>query len=70
MIKIGQKVMFDALKDVKIFSFKGRRRTDVGTVVEVHKDHRWFSVEYFIDDKPIRTSFKFDQIGRDVFKIN
>ena len=69
MIKIGQKVKFNTIKDPKLFGFRTRCRFDTGKVVYINKPHRWFCVEYFVNDHPVRICFKFDQIGTDVKKI-
>ena len=65
MIQVGQKVKFDPFQHIGGYGasdLRGKRVT--GTVVEVHEKHGWFSVEY---GKPAaRTSFVFDDIGKDV----
>ena len=69
MIKVGDKVKFDHLKDVKIRGIVFVPATVKGTVVDIHKDHHWFSVEYKIGEceTPMRTSFHFADIGEKVF---
>ena len=37
-----------------------------GTVVYVHEEHQWFTVEYNIDGAKIWESFKFSDIGKRV----
>jgi hypothetical protein len=37
-----------------------------GTVVHVHEEHQWFTVEYNIDGVKIWESFKFSDIGKRV----
>ena len=65
MITVGQKVKFDPFQHVGGYGTSDLLGTKVtGTVVEVHEDHRWFSVEY--GDPKQRTSFLFDDIGKDV----
>ena len=63
MIEVGQKVRFDPFLAITGFASednKGRKVT--GTVVFVHEQNKWFSVEY---GKPkMRTSFKFCDIGK------
>lgn len=62
MLKVGDKVKFDHLKDIKIHGLACGRCFVTGTVVEIHKEHRWFSVEYKIGDSTQRTSFSFSDI--------
>ena len=63
MIQVGQKVRFDPFEEVKGFGIEENRGKPVtGTVVFVHAPHRWFSVEY--GNPKMRTSFRFDEIGK------
>lgn len=62
MIRIGQKVKFDALHCVKQ-SIEKTIAPTVGTVVFINARHNWFSVQYGENQ---RTSFKFSEIGQNV----
>lgn len=64
MIKVGQKVRYDPLADIKGFALSDFRTESTGTVVYINEKHRWFSVVN--DESRLRTSFHFCQIGRDV----
>lgn len=66
MIEIGQKVRFDFFDQVNFGGYTEVDTERVGTVTEIHEEHRWFSVEY---DGPRRISFKFDDIGKSVFIV-
>ena len=67
MIKIGTKVTFDPLEGIKFYGSMERGvEKVVGTVVSVNEDHQWFSVEYTQNEKTLRTSFKFADIGKNV----
>lgn len=64
MIRVGQKVRFDPLKDVTGYGAESVRNHFVtGYVVMVNESHRWFSVEYGNNQ---RMSFKFYDIGKKV----
>ena len=63
MIQVGQKVRFDALYGVKQSIEKVSAPT-VGTVAYVNEPHKWFSVQYGENQ---RTSFKFFEIGQNVY---
>ena len=68
MIKVGDKVRFNCLKDV-VFPGMGLGEEYVdGKVVEVYPEHSWFSVEYILgkDKKRMRASFHFVDIGKKV----
>ena len=68
MITVGEKVQFDPFEVIKGFdigTIKGK--TVTGTVVMVNYANKWFSVEYECGGEKQRTSFKFCQIGKDVF---
>jgi hypothetical protein len=69
MIKVGDKVEFDHLKDIKIRGLASGKHIVTGTVIEVYPEHQWFAVEYFLgeDNTRLRTSFKFVDIGVSVF---
>lgn len=62
MIKIGDKVRFNG--------FEGNQDYLIGKVVEIHKKHHWFAVEYCLgeDNTKLRTSFHFADIDVNVFK--
>jgi hypothetical protein len=62
MIEVGQKVIFDPFEFISGYGIADLRGQQIkGTVVEVHEDHHWFSVEY--GDPVQRTSFNFADIG-------
>lgn len=61
MIEVGQKVKFDPFWDISAYGITEISRKVIGTVVEVHEDHKWFSVEY--NEPKLRTSFNFADIG-------
>lgn len=67
-IKVGDKVEFDHLKDIKISGLAQGKHIVTGKVIEIYPEHRWFAVEYFIgkDKTRMRTSFKFADIGEKV----
>jgi hypothetical protein len=69
MIKIGDKVTFDCLADIKIRGSGIGKEYVTGTVVYIHPKHNWFSVVYRSgeNDTPLRTSFHFCDIGQNVF---
>lgn len=68
MIKVGDKVKFDHLKDIRISGLAYGKSMVKGVVIEVHEDHRWFGVRYSLgDDASLRTSFNFADIGVNVF---
>ena len=67
MIIIGDTVKFDPFEDITGFGSSDNRGNSVtGTVVFVHYENKWFSVEYSCGGEKQRTSFKFSQIGKDV----
>jgi hypothetical protein len=69
MVKIGQKVKFDPYKGIHVAGAFPVHATLTGTVIEIFKDHGWFSVEYEDPEgKKRRTSFKFQDVG-DTVKI-
>lgn len=59
-LHIGSKVRFDPLKERAARDSKDMAVIVTGTVVMIHKPHRWFSVEY---GSGLRTSFHFSDIG-------
>lgn len=66
MVVIDDKVQFDPFKEITGFASEyNRGKLVTGTVVMVNYEHKWFSVEYGCPT--MRTSFKFSQIGKDVF---
>lgn len=68
MIKIGDKVKFDHLNGICIRGLPYGAYVVKGTVIEIHEDHKWFAVEYFLDGNvKMRTSFNFADIGVTVF---
>lgn len=68
MVKIGDKVRFDHLKDIKIRGMASGQEFVTGKVIEVYPDKRWFAVEYSLknDDTRLRTSFHFADIDVNV----
>jgi hypothetical protein len=67
MVVVGDKVRFDPFYEITGFgSSDNRGKVVKGTVVFVHYEHKWFSVEYDCDGVKQRTSFKFSQLGEDV----
>lgn len=70
MIKIGDKVTFDCLKNINIRGMACGEEWVVGKVIEIHKKHHWFAVEYCLgeDNTKLRTSFHFADIDVNVFK--
>ena len=68
MITIDEKVQFDPFKECTGFASEDNRgKLVTGTVVFVNYEHQWFSVEYECGGVKQWTSFKFCQIGKDVF---
>ena len=68
MIKIGDKVKFDHLKDIKISGLAYGAQQVEGEVIEIHEDHNWFAVKYqLVEGVTLRTSFHFADIGVNVF---
>lgn len=68
MVVIDDNVMFDPFKEITGFASEDNRgRMVIGTVVLVNYEKGWFSVDYKIMGKLLRTSFKFSQLGKDVF---
>ena len=66
-VTIGAKVRFDPFAWVTGYGVDELRHDVTGTVVEIHKAHKWFSVEY--GDPKQRISFKFCDIGERVMVI-
>ena len=66
-VTIGQKVKFDPFDTVFGFGIDELRGDVIGTVVEINRDHKWFSVEYGHPKQ--RTSFKFCEIGKSVMLV-
>lgn len=66
-VTIGQKVRFDPFEPVIGFGIDECRGEVIGTVVEIHKGHKWFGVEY--GEPKQRTAFKFDDIGKSVILV-
>lgn len=66
-VEIGDKVRFNPFRGIHISGFCSDKNTVVtGTVIEIHNEHRWFAVEYMLDDVKQRTSFNFSDIGVNV----
>ena len=66
-VTVGQKVRFDPFETSIGFGIDDLRCEVEGTVVEIHPEHKWFSVVY--GDPKQRTSFKFWEIGERVSVI-
>lgn len=67
MIRVGQRVRFDAFREITGFaSADCRGKILDGKVAMVNRPHSWFSVEYDCQGVKMRDSFKFSQIGKDV----
>lgn len=66
-VSIGQKVRFDPFETSVGFGIEDCRGEVEGTVVEIYKDHKWFSVEY--GEPKLRTSFNFSDIGKTVMLV-
>lgn len=66
-VSIGQTVRFDPFETGFGFGIDDCRGEVEGTVVEVYKDHKWFSVEY--GNPKQRTSFSFADIGKSVMIV-
>lgn len=67
LVTIGQKVRFDPFETGFGFGIDDCRGEVEGTVVEIHKAHKWFGVEY--GNPKQRTSFKFCEVGKSVILI-
>ena len=63
-VTIGSKVRFDPFEMVYGYGVDELRHDVTGTVVEINKGHKWFSVEY--GEPKQRISFKFCDIGERV----
>ena len=63
-IEVGQKVRFDPFECAFGYGIEACRGMVTGTIVEVYKDHKWFSVVY--GEPKQRISFKFCDIGERV----
>lgn len=64
MIEVGQKVTCKPYLGLKAFEASAQDEEHEGVVTYVNKMNRWFQVEYH--KTRLRTSFKFDEIGRTV----
>lgn len=68
MVEVGQKVRFDPFGEITGFGSNDNRGNYVtGTVVMVNEPHKWILVEYYCGGVKQRVSFKFSQIGKDVW---
>lgn len=66
-VNVGDKVRFNPFKGIHVSGFAASKDTIVtGTVIEVHEEHRWFAVEYMLEDVKQRTSFNFSDVGVNV----
>lgn len=66
MIKVGDKVKFDAFESIRGDIVRIRLVT-VGTVVYINEKHGWFSVAY--GNPEARTSYKMCDIGKAVMIV-
>jgi hypothetical protein len=66
-VEVGQKVRFDPFETAYGFGVDAIRGEVTGTVAEVYKDHKWFSVVF--GDPQQRMSFKFCDIGERVMIV-
>lgn len=64
MIKVGQRVEFDAFGCMSNSGITREHLYTKGTVVYVNEEHKWFSVLY--GNPAARDSFKFCDIGKEV----
>lgn len=62
MIRLGQRVRFDALEACKSHADTIMPNA-VGVIAYINERHKWFSVRYGNNQ---RTSFNFSDIGRNV----
>lgn len=67
MIKIGQKVKFKPLQDIKCMGVNCEDSIAEGTVISVNWVHHYFRVRY--GKYNLTISFKFDDIGEKVFVV-
>lgn len=63
----GRKVRFDPFETAFGYGVEACRGLVTGTIVEVYKDHKWFSVVY--GEPKQRISFKFCDIGERVMFV-
>ena len=66
-LKIGQKVRFIPLKDVRVFGFEDDKSEKTGVITYINVPHRWFLVEYDGLGCKLRSGYKFSDIGLTVF---
>ena len=66
-LKIGQKVRFSPLKDVRVFGFEDDKSEKTGVITYINVPHRWFLVEYDGLGCKLRSGYKFSDIGLTVF---
>lgn len=66
MIKLGQEVEFDPFAGIRLCGLSDTRTIVTGKVIYINAPHRWFEVEYPTADGKVKTSFKFDEIGKAV----
>lgn len=63
-VKLGTKVRFNPFEGVCITGLTPEKVEYVtGTVIELHRDRKWFAVEYELNGVRQRTSFHFADIG-------
>lgn len=68
-IKVGQKVKFDPFRGIHTYGYIRSSKDVEGTVVEIFRDHRWFSVQYGEPPNTFKTSFKFDELNNTVYFV-
>ena len=66
-LKVGQKVRFIPLKDVRVFGFEDDKSEKTGVITYINVPHRWFLVEYDGVGCKLRSGYKFSDIGLTVF---
>lgn len=66
-LKVGQKVRFIPLKDVRVFGFEDDGSEKTGVITYINIPHRWFLVEYDGIGCKLRSGYKFTDVGLTVF---
>ena len=68
LVVVDDKVRFDPFKAITGFASEDNKGKMVtGTVVLVNYENKWFSAEYECGGVKQRISFKFSQLGKDVW---
>ena len=68
MVELGQEVQFKPMEGIRFPGCSEVEEVVVGEVVYINEPHRWFSVVYG-DERPLRTSFNFCDIGEKVHML-